>query len=36
VLYLFYGAFTLTGFVVWMRVQRRRRALVAAELTGSA
>ena len=29
VLYLFYGAFTLVGFVVWVRVQRRRQALLA-------
>jgi nicotinamide mononucleotide transporter len=29
VLYLFYGAFTLTGFVIWTRVQRRRRALLS-------
>ncbi|WP_130179159.1 nicotinamide riboside transporter PnuC [Cryobacterium sp. SO1] len=32
ILYLFYGAFTITGFVIWSRVQRRRalveRALV--------
>ena len=28
VLYLFYGAFTITGFVIWTRVQRRRQALV--------
>lgn len=34
VLYLFYGAFTITGFVVWVRVQRRRQALLAEELTG--
>jgi nicotinamide mononucleotide transporter len=26
-LYVFYGAFTLAGFFVWMRVQRRNRAL---------
>jgi nicotinamide mononucleotide transporter len=25
VLYVFYGAFTLVGFFVWMRVQRRQR-----------
>ena len=24
ILYLFYGAFTITGFVIWTRVQRRR------------
>ncbi|MFC5928364.1 nicotinamide riboside transporter PnuC [Cryobacterium melibiosiphilum] len=29
VLYLFYGAFTLIGFIVWVRVQRRRQALLA-------
>ncbi|TFD50187.1 nicotinamide riboside transporter PnuC [Cryobacterium frigoriphilum] len=29
VLYLFYGAFTLVGFLVWVRVQRRRAALLA-------
>jgi nicotinamide mononucleotide transporter len=34
-LYLFYGAFTLVGFLVWMRVQRRRNALVEQELTGA-
>ena len=28
VLYVFYGAFTITGFFIWMRVQRRRAALV--------
>ena len=28
VLYLFYGAFTITGFVIWTRVQRRRQALL--------
>jgi nicotinamide mononucleotide transporter len=28
VLYLFYGAFTIVGFVVWVRVQRRRNALL--------
>ncbi|TFD22943.1 nicotinamide riboside transporter PnuC [Cryobacterium sp. TMS1-13-1] len=28
VLYLFYGAFTIIGFIVWVRVQRRRSALV--------
>jgi nicotinamide mononucleotide transporter len=28
VLYLFYGAFTLTGFVIWTRVQRRRQLLI--------
>ncbi|MBX0301364.1 nicotinamide riboside transporter PnuC [Cryobacterium sp. 1639] len=28
ILYLFYGAFTLTGFVIWTRVQRRRQALL--------
>ncbi|WP_104081928.1 nicotinamide riboside transporter PnuC [Cryobacterium sp. Y11] len=28
VLYLFYGAFTIIGFVVWVRVQRRRNALL--------
>lgn len=28
ILYLFYGAFTLTGFVIWIRVQRRRQALL--------
>ncbi|MGO4690702.1 nicotinamide riboside transporter PnuC [Glaciibacter sp. 2TAF33] len=33
-LYLFYGGFTLVGFLVWMRVQRRRTTLVAQELTG--
>ena len=32
-LYLFYGGFTLVGFLVWMRVQRHTR-LVARELTG--
>jgi nicotinamide mononucleotide transporter len=31
VLYLFYGAFTVTGFVIWTRVQRRRQSLLAAE-----
>ena len=25
-MYLFYGAFTLTGFFVWWRVRRRRDA----------
>jgi nicotinamide mononucleotide transporter len=34
ILYLFYGAFTVTGFFVWMRVQRRRQVLVSQELTG--
>ncbi|TFC46390.1 nicotinamide riboside transporter PnuC [Cryobacterium sp. TMT1-21] len=34
VLYLFYGAFTITGFFIWMRVQRRRQEFVARELTG--
>lgn len=34
ILYLFYGAFTITGFFIWMRVQRRRQALVSQELTG--
>ncbi|MDJ0324567.1 nicotinamide riboside transporter PnuC [Cryobacterium sp. PH31-AA6] len=34
ILYLFYGAFTIFGFFVWMRVQRRRQALVSQELTG--
>ncbi|ANP73642.1 nicotinamide riboside transporter PnuC [Cryobacterium arcticum] len=28
VLYLFYGAFTITGFVIWTRVQRRRQMLL--------
>jgi len=28
VLYLFYGAFTIVGFVVWVRVQRHRNALL--------
>ena len=28
VLYLFYGAFTIIGFIVWVRVQRRRYALL--------
>ena len=28
VLYLFYGAFTLMGFVVWIRVQRRNNMLL--------
>ena len=28
VLYLFYGAFTIIGFIVWVRVQRRRNALL--------
>jgi nicotinamide mononucleotide transporter len=32
-LYLFYGGFTLVGFLVWMRVQRHTR-LMARELTG--
>jgi nicotinamide mononucleotide transporter len=31
ILYLFYGAFTLVGFFVWMRVQRQRKALVDQE-----
>ncbi|WP_033373060.1 nicotinamide riboside transporter PnuC [Glaciibacter superstes] len=26
-LYLFYGVFTLVGFIVWVRIQRRRRML---------
>jgi nicotinamide mononucleotide transporter len=34
-LYVFYGAFTLVGFLVWMRVQRRRTALVEQELAGA-
>ncbi|MBC7441533.1 MAG: nicotinamide mononucleotide transporter [Ramlibacter sp.] len=34
VLYLFYGAFTITGFFIWMRVQLRRQDFVARELTG--
>lgn len=34
-LYLFYGAFTIVGFIVWVRVQRRRRAVVDRELTSS-
>ena len=29
VLYLFFGAFTLAGFVVWIRAQRRHNALLA-------
>lgn len=28
-LYLFYGVFTLVGFIVWVRIQRRRRMLAA-------
>ncbi|GAB3129242.1 nicotinamide riboside transporter PnuC [Glaciibacter psychrotolerans] len=32
-LYLFYGAFTIVGFFVWMRVQRRQRALASDVLT---
>ncbi len=34
ILYLFYGAFTIFGFFVWMRVQRRRQTLASTELTG--
>ena len=34
ILYLFYGAFTITGFFIWIRVQRRRQTLVTRELTG--
>ena len=36
ILYVFYGAFTITGFFIWMRVQRRRRDFVERELTGTA
>jgi len=35
ILYVFYGAFTITGFFIWMRVQRRRRDFVEKELTGT-
>ncbi|MDY7528750.1 MULTISPECIES: nicotinamide riboside transporter PnuC [unclassified Cryobacterium] len=35
ILYVFYGAFTITGFFIWMRVQRRRRDFVEHELTGT-
>lgn len=35
-LYVFYGGFTITGFFVWRRVQRRRHTLVNRELTGQA
>ncbi len=36
ILYVFYGAFTITGFFIWMCVQRRRTALVDRHLTGTA
>lgn len=35
ILYVFYGAFTITGFFIWMRVQRRRGDVVPHELTGA-
>jgi nicotinamide mononucleotide transporter len=31
ILYLFYGAFAITGFVIWSRVQRRRLTLLQPE-----
>lgn len=31
ILYLFYGAFTVVGLVIWSRVHRGRPALVARE-----
>ncbi len=31
-LYVFYGAFTILGFITWMRVQRRQRLTMAMEL----
>jgi len=30
ILYLFYGAFTITGFVIWSRLQRRQALLAVA------
>ena len=32
VLYIFYGAFTLAGFFIWMRVQRRARGALTVDL----
>ncbi|TFC93214.1 nicotinamide riboside transporter PnuC [Cryobacterium sinapicolor] len=35
VLYLFYGAFTLAGFFIWMRVQRRARGALTVDLAAA-
>ncbi|HSP53678.1 MAG TPA: nicotinamide riboside transporter PnuC [Cryobacterium sp.] len=35
VLYIFYGAFTLVGFFIWMRVQRRARGALALDLAAT-
>ena len=35
ILYIFYGAFTLAGFFVWMCVQRRARRALAVDLVAA-